>query len=445
MVTRTRTLRGQPQTLSTSRQFWQSKDGASGPVDSSGGSFTVETYTKSMTDQLTPGFFRLKASNAILPVNAMQKSGRRLTFKYGETVTVDTMWLPYVSNFRIAGSGLVYGTAWNRTIPTALPTFSDSIPSEAECNSIAIDAVANARQKLFDGLTFLAELEKTSQMFKEVVSRYTERCLVVDKHARVAFKTLKRGSSPIRSGTTFAGVFADTWMEYRYGWTPLAFDIKALYAQVLELEAMFHRVKGKADSDTTTVDETVTTTSGNGVHVGESYITGGSYWRCETSRGLEYTISASALIELSTMFRVTTDPILLGFEMIPYSWMADWILNVGNLIKTFSPFALGDLKSSSVVVTKTAYIRSTLVKPDYGRWYLHCATHTPAYGAVEFQQTQRMPWTPTFAFDLRLELNIYRILDLVSLSLKKLGKTIRLLPDDPTRYQLGSVVSAILS
>lgn len=442
MVTRTRTIRGQPQTLSTTRQFWQTGGSSSGSARTSQGSDSVSTYDKFMTDELTPGFFRLKASNAILPTNAMQKSETRLTFKPGETISVDTMFPPYVSYYRMAGSGIVLNTAWGRKIPSVLPTIPISVPSEAECNSVAINAVANARQKLFDGLTFLAELEKTTLLFKEVISRYTERCLVVDKHARVTYKTLKRGSVAARSGLTFASVFSNTWMEYRYGWTPLSFEIKALYAQILELERMFHRVKGKASSDTETIDEVVTMTAGQGIWVGGSYISGGEYWRCETSRGVEYTITSSALIELSTLFRVTTDPLLAGFELIPYSWMADWILNIGNLIRAFSPFALGDLKSCCVVVKKTAYVRSTMVVPNYGNRYWGCQTHTPAFGAVEFQQTQRLPWSPSFALDFRLELNLYRILDLVALSMKKLSKTLGFLPDDQNRYKLGTLTSA---
>lgn len=443
MVSRTRSMNDGTQTLTTVRQSWQTRDGDPwGKVDTSVGVNTTMVSQRSMVDELTPGYYRLKASNAILPCNPMQKTEKRLTFTEGKTISKNTTWLPYENYYCMEGTGIVLNTAWASKVPSVLPTIPGSIPSEAECNSHAISAVANARQKMFDGLTFLAELEKTSLMFKEVVSRYTERCLVVDKHARTTYKTLKRGAFATKSTLTFASVFSDTWMEHRYGWTPLSFDVKALYQQLLELERMFHRVKGKSESDLESVDETVSVTSGQGIYIGNSYISGGDYWRCETRRGVEYQITSTALIELSTAFRVTTDPILSGYELIPYSWMADWITNIGDLIRAFSPFALGDLRSCSMVVEQRAYIRSKMLFPLYPSAKFYLQTHHGATGAVEFIQTQRMPWTPTVQLDFRLELSMNRILDLVALSIKKLSKTLRLLPTDENRYKLGRMTSA---
>lgn len=422
---------------------WQTRDG--GPWytwPTTKGSTPYTPSSEEMWDTQTKDYFKLKYSNAILPVNNMLKQETSVTFSDGVTISENSSYPPYVTYYEMGGPGLVLGTLWRNKIPTAPSAFTGTGPSDAEVNEQVIASVADARQLLFDGLTFVAELQKTAEMLKTTISRYTQRCLTVEKHARIAYRTAKRKGLASSSSLSFAQVFADTWMEKRYGWTPLAFDVRAVYQQVLELERLFHRVKGYAGSDIVTETEKLNIASGQYLYVEDFQLSGGYHWRTETAVGEEYRVRASSLIELSTAFRVTTDPLITLYEMIPYSWMCDWFLNIGDLLRTFSPFALGDLRSCSVVVDRIAYTRVRTLSPQFGYSKWRCVSHTAATGAVEFKQTRRFASSPQAALSFRADINAYRALDLVALAIGRLRKFSKLLPDDPTRNTLGSWVNA---
>ena len=385
-------------------------------------------HQKKMWDYVTPNYFRLKAQNAILPVNELLIEKTAVKFSAGETRYTDSRYAPRtVYHHTHSGDGLVLAGPWRNKIPTVSQMFpSNGGPSIAEQQQLAIAAVANARQDLLDGMTFLAELEKTVDMFKSCVNRYTQRLLVVEKNARVAYRTLKRGSFGTVSSLSFADCFASTWMEYRYGWTPLSYDVTALYKQLLELEALFHRVRKSSDAPVETVSETLSRVSGTGYTFGTTTLGGYYPWSCESTTGSEYSVRATALLELTNSFRVTCDPLLTAVELIPYSWMADWFLNIGDLLRTFSPFALGELKSCSVTSKRTNYVRARLVPPALTTGFT-LDSHTAAKGAVEFSQTHRVPITPEITFDLKAELSVYRLLDALSLVIGKSSRMMRAL------------------
>lgn len=373
----------------------------------------------------TPNYFRRKAAGEILPVNPLSEVSQVYSFSSGSMSahhTRSTTW------YSMAGVIPLF-----TSLNGKLPSWS-SVPmppgwDESLGNSMAITAIANARQELFDVLTFVAELEKTLDMLKGCIERYTTRLLIVEKHARVAWGTWKSGRLAPKSTLNFADFFASCWMEWRYGATPLMFDIDAMYKQLLELDALTHRVRGRFEHDPIDSNVVSTTTSGAGFTADGLSASGGWLWKVVKTSKQRVRPVAKCLVELTNSYRCTVDPMLTGYEMIPYSWMFDWFVNIGELIRTFSPFALGRVASSSISYYCEGVLSFTSVRPSNGAFVL-LDTFEPSEFTLRNISHVRYEHNPEFGLTFRVEMSWRRILDLLALLTAKLAKTSRLIPQD---------------
>lgn len=377
----------------------------------------------------TPQYFKRKARGEILPVNPLYEGKTELVSHDGSMTAVHKYGSP---PYQMEGNIPLFCTLAGR-----VPSWGE-VPEPPACdssaaNSLAVTAVSNARQELFDSLTFLAELEKTIEMLSGCVERYTTRLLIVDKHARVAWRTWKRGSLAPKSTANFADFFSSCWMEWRYGITPLMFDIDAMYKQLLELDALTHRVRGRADSDPVVVGLKTSTFWGEGFSANGISASGGWLSKVEVTRFQRIRSSAKTLLELASSFRCTVDPLITGFEVIPYSWMAEWFVNIGELIRTFSPFQQGRVASCSASFISEGVVSYQSTKPD-DSMYIKLLSFSPSLFELRKTNHVRMAVVPQMELDFRIELSWRRILDLVAILLARLAKVLRLLPQDATTF-----------
>lgn len=381
----------------------------------------VHHGSKSRSWVRTPGYFRLKAQNAILPVNPLLEES--LDF-YAED---GSMSAHHTGGGGYAMQGVIpLHTVLKGKIPswTTVP----SIPSVAASryNDLAVTAISDARQEMFDSLTFLAELEKTVELFKSCVTRYTQRALVVDKRARIAYKTAKAGRWAPTSTSAAMAAFSATWLEYRYGWTPLVFEMEALYKQYLELEAMFHRIRGTS-GDISTTSLSSSTSSAASFYTTNLSSSGGWLWKVKRSLEQKVVVKSKCLLELSSSFRTSGDPLVTLYEVIPYSWIADWFVNIGESIRAFSPFQQGEIKSCSVTTVLQGKIVWESLRPS-DTTYVKLDSFVPSRFEMIREQKHRFAYTPSFSLSLRCELNLRRIADAVSLVLVHLAKHLKSIP-----------------
>jgi len=401
---------------------------ATGPgVTAASGRRVVTTVTRRESFR-TPHYFKRKARGEILPVNPLYEVGTRLLAKDGSMTAVVSGGVPYQMEGNIPLFCALGGHVPSWSEVAEPPTLDSSL-----ANSLAVTAVSNARQELFDSLTFLAELEKTIEMLTGCVERYTTRLLIVDKHARVAWKTWKRGALAPKSTANFADFFSSCWMEWRYGITPLMFDIDALYKQLLELDALTHRVRGKADGQDIIRSLTTAKDSGASFYADGISANGGWLWKVETTRFTRARSSAKTLLELASSFRCTVDPLISGLEVIPYSWMAEWFINIGELIRTFSPFQQGRVASCSASFILEGVVSHSSVKPSDGT-IVKLQSFTPSLLEMRKTQHVRMEVNPQMELNFRVELSWRRILDLIALLFSRLAKILRLIPQDATTF-----------
>lgn len=214
-------------------------------------------------------------------------------------------------------------------------------------------ASAQLHNVSFSGSVFIAEAVKTLKM--------------IQRPLRLAAKLLnrieRRKARLIRNGTEPVAASAAAWLEYRYGWKPLIGDVSSLTSDLLPFKEAFSK--------------TLVARS----QVQLNYRTG----RVATSRNIEYylglygfsTLDCTASIRAGIRYKVADKSyseyvnrtLGLGvaeiastvWEVIPFSFVADWFVNLSDWIKVITPDP-GISISSNWVSTSTTSIGTSTVE-----------------------------------------------------------------------------------
>lgn len=132
------------------------------------------------------------------------------------------------------------------------------------------------------------------------------------------------------NGRKAAREFASNWLEYQYGWRPLLSDI---YGSCEAIARTYHErrpaiVTGSASEDHDILFEPGFTWYGSG-------FTAQQYWNGRITDRCRYTVQFAEDEPLATALASTgvTNPLLLGWELLPYSFVVDWFLPVGNYLQ----------------------------------------------------------------------------------------------------------------
>lgn len=262
-------------------------------------------------------------------------SGRRVvTFKDGSTVR---------STISYAGTGLADESSqrWLPGTPTAWATSSASCPlwnglGEHDFDGPVLSAIAEAKTKGMDLGTILAERKKTVELIKRLVpnlvsqTRNVLKSLVSNDHLLEFMRN---------SGTNGAGA---VWLHARYGLRPLVYDIVDAHERYTRLSERLFRVTQRGNAsriDSGSFDPGSIYASGipaGWTRAGgqpASPIAGKGFWECKRQ--------ATAICGIGVLTAVrgkfTVNPGLTAWETVPYSFVLDWVLNIGTNIKAWSP------------------------------------------------------------------------------------------------------------
>lgn len=201
------------------------------------------------------------------------------------------------------------------------PCFSDWIITEEELVENAPDASAYADiaassiyENSFDALTFIAELGDMKSLYFSLV------------------KTLK---SCIKRYSDLKDL-SSTYLSYRYGWRPLISEITELN-NIISNWNQEKRTRYRQNSGGSTVStvETSERTSWKYVHIDR--LVSSTY--TASMRG-----SVVADIKLPTF---AFNPVMTAWELVPLSFVFDWVVNVGQVIGTATFLCLVDDYSAS--------------------------------------------------------------------------------------------------
>lgn len=137
--------------------------------------------------------------------------------------------------------------------------------------------------------------------------------------------------------------FSGNWLEYRYGWTPLLMDVYA--AATIATDGLNHHKAETFSKDMIKLtvrekitDQKISETITSNPFLGSNTLSGEG----SVADGVHSLVVWMKLIDELAVFKSQlglNNPALVAWELIPFSFIADWFLPIGDAIKSYSAYA----------------------------------------------------------------------------------------------------------
>lgn len=241
--------------------------------------------------------------------------------------------------------------------PSYLGTSYLTIPNLTEQNVIDLAVTgswAKANETDAQGLVILAEGEKTIHSLTSITGRLLRICKAIKQ---LKFQKLAREFTPKE--------LSDRWMEGRYAIRPLVYDmcdvVKAINRDRTIKQFRQTYRSGATDSGTATQ-------SGVTVYTDSTY----GYLTATKTSSRYITAKAGVLAAIESVSEATiwglNRPFEAMWELVPFSFVVDWFLNVGKVISSWSPMYGARALASWVVVENTTLESIVAESGHLGSW-----------------------------------------------------------------------------
>ena len=297
----------------------------------------TQGFYRSLNDVVTPGFSKRSAAGEVI-INKMSYFEKELTVSgnYSLVRSTSNSCNSPVKHWGedVTGPYALYAsTGMTELSPVSLISDFDV--------KLAIDAAATAAWKDSTGsdagiLTDLAEMHQTLNMLRNPFSALSGLLRAINARKRSAI-SLGRGASVTAQ---------NLWLQYRYGIRPLVSSVKSIIEALgKSRDSVRHTYRGKYRLYK---QQTSTVTGGNW----------STTFPVQDSVTDEVVVRAGVLIEevvdLATSLGVTAGGMLATpWELIPFSFVADWFINVGDFLSSLQPYVTKSPKGTWYTVTRT--------------------------------------------------------------------------------------------
>lgn len=285
---------------------------------------------ETMVDYVTPNFHEIVEKGEFRPINPMSKS-IVLTPPYAVT-DVSIKQLGYGKLDPHYGVEVAFGNAYSRrfAIPVPQPV---KIADDDEVNAMLLEAKAKLKSAGMDYLTTAAEFRETLGMFlgmkENLLNRRDSAVKAWSKDLASKRKTGKfRGFNSLKEGWE---AFSHFWLEYRFGWRLLAYDIQAI-------NDYYKRKNDGIVLFTRRVTEEFSTSSNEIVEV-SNFMNGFLEIRKFQENTETVRVGYSAFVDQS----VLGNPVLLNtvYDILPWTLVVEMFFNVQNNILALSTMPIG--------------------------------------------------------------------------------------------------------
>lgn len=247
-----------------------------------------------------------------------------------------------------------------------------------------------------DTLTFISELHKVRDLFAKIAERHIRRIL---SNQASSNRTLKREA--FRRLKNKPG----EWLEARYGWRTLLYDLKDLHGAILTMDD--HRKRwsqraGFSQSGVSVVPSTETST----------YI--GSYV-FNTTTEWEVSYRGSVVADISPP-QFAFNPVTTAWELLPWSFVIDWLIGIGTWLNSLSFLTLsnGHVSSGGYQVR----LRRTLDRRVLS-WKVVAGVTYSGVRELQYEMNtitqKRIPMSASYLPAIRLKLGLAKVVDLGAL------------------------------
>jgi hypothetical protein len=235
----------------------------------------------------------------------------------------------------------------------------------------------------WDILTFIAEFASVRKMFQNIL------------------KNLRK----LKDKTSVEDV-ASLWLEGRYGWRTLRYDILDMIEAIESLQSKQRsRFSENAGHTRHYADNEVVLYAGTG--------TEGQYDIRKVTK-VEVSMRASIVADID-LDAISARPLQTAWELIPFSFIADWLIDVGATLQTQNFLANVDSYTASYGYQVKATVSSYSI-----------GTSVPGYEVVlydtsgikgEYVYRSRFPTTVSYHPSILINIDSFKVLDLLALSI----------------------------
>lgn len=264
------------------------------------------------------------------------------------------------------------------TVPTVRGWIDEQLPIEP--SQYVQAAAAKLYGQGWDVLTFLAEFRHVLRMFKNIVHTI-----------KTAFKSPKD--------------LQNAWLEGRYGWRVLVFDILDATQAILAIDEE-QRLRAKERTGWSTTWNTQFTET-------KQY-----YTRTEDRViNIDHELSVRGSIVADFVAPTFSfNPVVTAWELVTLSFVIDWVINVGCALNALSFLALsGDYTAAWSLNYKHVRTYENVVTPKLNFNY---QTAFSATEEVEFRM--RRPCTVPLIPTVNVRLDEFKVIDLIALLLQRI-------------------------
>lgn len=264
-------------------------------------------------------------------------------------------------------------------------TYENFTPYKPDADDLLVYAQA-AAAKIYssghDTLTFFAELADVRRMF-------------LNLGERVLHDWPKRNYR-----------FDSDWLQYRYGWRTLVMDLQDLVQAIRRLNSGKKRTRYSDRSGTTFETSKASEWQTSGFYGDRTHSLSDTI-----SSGFRGSVTAD--IEIPD-FQI--NPLITGWEVIPYSFVLDWFISVGKALAAISFLSLSPTYSASIGYFLSIE-RSFSVEMD--SFNTGCSGEESMTGNSYAELRWRMPCDIPYLPRFNLRMNATKVMDLVALVLQK--------------------------
>lgn len=225
-------------------------------------------------------------------------------------------------------TGVIFNKTPNQMFEHTGTTFTGWTPrpTNAEIDQALVKArVKMKRQDLNLGVAF-AERNRTAQLLGDTASQLA-RALIALRRGKWRDCGRILGMQNVRKPRGHS--IPQKWLEFQYGWTPLLSDVYGATAALTKQPASDWRVTGKGKVRFEWEDEFDHVNGANGPNDSLTGVT-----RAKLERGVFVRIDAIPQNDLLQAFTSLglTNPALIAWELVPFSFVVDWALPIGQFL-----------------------------------------------------------------------------------------------------------------
>jgi len=373
--------------------YWQAYDPGGNFLFTATTSDAAFTDFKQITDNVTPNFYKRLHSGEFLPVNTMALTETKLT-----------SFRPLVASMikHVTPPSGVNSYSGTHTVILADSALSVPAPDAAMYDNVVIKALASAKTADWDVLTFVGEFHDTVSLLKTTMERlfsFSYKLAGIAKRREI--KRSRRRKLPYSLRQAIRN-FNQLWLEGRYGWRPLVYDIQSI------LKALREKSNNPMARKSATIVQDISAARSAEFHNTDvKYI-------CTTTRTGTCTYHAVVFYK-DMMGHIGANPVITAYELTRFSFVVDWFIDINSWLHAILPRE-GYTELGVSVSAKQDYsdiLEETVEEVPGG---VYAVSMSQSYRAIQHHRTyDRQAYTTIPLPHINVNLDPLKVLDLITL------------------------------